>query len=476
MTLPILTITTASPCDESVDRDENVSPESTLLNNVNDVPPVRRGRRSSFVVCAQQVNAHQEVAEWVDEDVILNLFDLNVSRLNINEYCEETFLHSSLDLTKSNFNPYYYLLAYKSHATVDELRTDLIDLKRRPLGTLVKQNILPFIEAIDMLSEIKKESVEKGRIEDILSCADALHGTGLQLYAESIRIRNALKVIPRYDFLFSIDRNLKQAKYKLVINDLAHAPRMVETLVNSKSLKSLFYHEIDRQLDHLQSLFSERLLDETDENQILFIRYLQSVGRNDESEWCCLQYQRDMIVTSLTACATVAEACNVLISLFPHYWRLSELVKSRSEEITYEIIQTFRNVVLNADGVLPPIPFQALPVEIHEDLRQLTYDFQRRWREMRLDEMCEEIRKLYSHDPWELERDNEEMESYITGIPTLFHEILKVWRDYGYFRLLNEFGDVILKLLREHSCTTLKRVILLSDLRYIRRSIFPRLK
>ncbi|CAF4255531.1 unnamed protein product, partial [Adineta steineri] len=88
------------------------------------------------------------------------------------------------DITQPNFNPYYYLLAHKSTANFDELRKNLDHLKRTQSDnkgastTLVKNNIASFMEAVDIMKDIRRFSADdrkKNFYEPVIKLVEGLN-------------------------------------------------------------------------------------------------------------------------------------------------------------------------------------------------------------------------------------------------------------------------------------------------------------
>ncbi|CAF0934712.1 unnamed protein product [Didymodactylos carnosus] len=374
----------------------------------------------------EQAGPLQEVAVWIQEDAV-NLFGLNASKApailpgsgdstgaaadNVNvtpaEELYDMFPNSSTDITQSNFNPYYYLLAHKSNATFDELRKNLEHLKVKQSHnegastTLVKNNIASFMEAVDIMKDIRRLCAEDRKknvlepviklTEEIANIAHSMYDTDLERKDYSDTIRNALNVIQRYKFIFhlpqSIERSVKREEYEKVINDLIRARAAFET-VGSKVFKNI-QREVDQQVQNLRTLFRQRLTEfpSSLEDQKLFIRYLYSLDPRGDPAWDCINNEKNSLVDVLKSCvmdskhlqqqpndmkyyhdatALVDQACDVLTTAFPDFWNLTQLYlkkklypAERSDEndrayphkspeflvLTKDIIQTFINVV-----------------------------------------------------------------------------------------------------------------------------------
>ncbi|CAF2916733.1 unnamed protein product, partial [Rotaria sp. Silwood2] len=347
----------------------------------------------------EQAGQFEEVAVWIEEDAVA-LFGLNTSKapallpscsdvLNVSagdssnatpiEELYEMFPTSSTDITQPNFNPYYYLLAHKSNANFDELRTNFDYLHRTQsdnkdaLITFVKNNIASFMEAVDIMKEISR-------------IAHSMYDTDLARKEYSDKICNALNVIQRYQFLFhlpqTIERSVKREEYEKVINDLVRARTAFEK-VNSRVFRNI-QQEIEQQIQNLRILFRQRLTEfpSSIDNQQLFIRYLYSLDPRVDSVWDCIIHQKAALIHVLHSCVVHHrtqqqqqpynirghdQACHVLATAFSHLWHLIQLylrkrlypLSERSEEIdrtythkasefltlTKEIIQTFISII-----------------------------------------------------------------------------------------------------------------------------------
>ncbi|CAF4393422.1 unnamed protein product, partial [Rotaria sp. Silwood2] len=285
----------------------------------------------------------------------------------------------STDITQPNFNPYYYLLAHKSNANFDELRTNFDYLHRTQsdnkdaLITFVKNNIASFMEAVDIMKEISR-------------IAHSMYDTDLARKEYSDKICNALNVIQRYKFLFhlpqTIERSVKREEYEKVINDLVRARTAFEKVI-SRVFRNI-QQEIEQQIQNLRILFRQRLTEfpSSIDNQQLFIRYLYSLDPRVDSVWDCIIHQKAALIHVLHSCVVHHrtqqqqqpynirghdQACHVLATAFSHLWHLIQLylrkrlypLSERSEEIdrtythkasefltlTKEIIQTFISII-----------------------------------------------------------------------------------------------------------------------------------
>ncbi|CAF1042691.1 unnamed protein product [Rotaria sp. Silwood1] len=378
----------------------------------------------------EQAGQFQEVAVWIDEDAV-TLFGLNTSKapaflpgtgdtvtgsttdassVTPAEELYEMFPTSSTDITQPNFNPYYYLLAHKSNATFDELRQNLEHLQKTRADnkgastTLVKNNIASFMEAVDIMKDIRRLSADDRKknfyepviklVEEISRIAHSMYDTDLARKDYSDIIRNALNVIQRYKFIFhlpqTIERSVKREEYEKVINDLVRARAAFET-VDSKVFRNI-QREVEQQIQNLRTLFRQRLTEfpSSLDDQKLFIRYLHSLDPRADPAWDCIIHQKAALIEVLRSCAVdpkqqhqqpheiklhthdqatamVDQACDVLTTAFPDLWYLMQLylrkklypLSEKSEEIdrtymhkapeflalTKDIIQTFISVV-----------------------------------------------------------------------------------------------------------------------------------
>ncbi|CAF0732742.1 unnamed protein product [Adineta ricciae] len=359
----------------------------------------------------EQAGQFQEVAVWIEEDAVA-LFGLNTSKAPAllpgsidtlsgsttdsisatpTEELYEMFPTSSTDITQTNFNPYYYLLTYKSNANFAELRKNLEHLKRTQIDnkgastTLVKNNIASFMEAVDIMKDIRRFSADDRKknvyspviklIEEISRIAHSMYDTDLARKDYSDTIRNALNVIQRYKFIFhlpqTIERSVKREEYEKVINDFVRARAAFET-VDSKVFQNI-QREVEQQIQNLRTLFRQRLTEfpSSIDDQKLFIRYLHSLDSKADPAWDCIIHQKAALIDVLRSCvvdrlhqqqqrqqqqqqthdvklhhhdqatAMVDQACDVLTTAFPDLWYLIQLylkkklypLSERSEEL-----------------------------------------------------------------------------------------------------------------------------------------------
>ena len=374
----------------------------------------------SFLGREEQAGQFQEVAVWVEEDAV-TLFGLNTlktsallpdnadesnesatdnSTANPAEELYDMFPGSSADITQSNFNPYYYLLVHKSNATTDELRLNfehLRELQSENEGgstAVNKNNIAPFLEAVDIMKHVRGLSVEDRKrnlyepviklIEEIAHIAFSMYGTDLARKDYSDTIRSALNVIQRYKFIFhlpqTIERSIQREEYEKAITDLVRARAVFET-VDSKAFRTI-QREVGQQIKNLRTLFQQHLNEfpSSLDDQKTFIHYLHLLDPRADPAWDCITHQTTALIDILRSCtiaskrqnnikshqptAMVDQACDILTTAFPDLWQLVQLYLKRklyplSEDpdrvythltpefiiLAKEIIQTFIQII-----------------------------------------------------------------------------------------------------------------------------------
>jgi exocyst complex component 2 len=160
---------------------------------------------------------------------------------------EELYPDGTGDLTSENFIPAWYLLEYHRNTSFADLKEGLTHLrhevaqrKRGPIA-FVKRNINTFIECHDTLTAVhqmllqSESQSEGGSITDKLEriveeagvSAEALFSSVLARKDRADTTRNALNVLQRFRFLFSlprtIERNMELEEYDGVINGYENA-------------------------------------------------------------------------------------------------------------------------------------------------------------------------------------------------------------------------------------------------------------
>ncbi|XP_048576909.1 exocyst complex component 2 isoform X2 [Nematostella vectensis] len=239
---------------------------------------------------------------------------------------EDLYPEGSGNILAENFNPDWFLLEKHSDTRFDTLRNGLRYFKheesRRATGPLafVKENLETFLDALDTLSDVQKkmlkdESVcEGGSIAETLESilqgasknADALFQDVLNRKDDADRTRNALNVLQRFRFLFSlpqsIERNIQQGDYEMVISDYARAKSLfAETDI--KIFKKVS-QEVDLKIEGFRTYLKSKLLDFPSplEEQKRVIRYLVELDVTDDPAWTCLVNQHTWLTKLLTSC------------------------------------------------------------------------------------------------------------------------------------------------------------------------------
>ncbi|XP_031570659.1 exocyst complex component 2-like isoform X3 [Actinia tenebrosa] len=136
--------------------------------------------------------------------------------------------------------------------------------------------------------------------------ADALFQDVLNRKDDADRTRNALNVLQRFRFLFSlphsIDRNIKQGEYELVISDYSRAKSLfAETDIKIfKKVVQEVETKIESFRNHLKSKLQE--FPSPLEEQKKIIRYLVELESGGDPAWDCLVNQHAWLLKLLTSC------------------------------------------------------------------------------------------------------------------------------------------------------------------------------
>ncbi|XP_051511164.1 exocyst complex component 2-like [Myxocyprinus asiaticus] len=293
----------------------------------------------------ERIGILDQSAVWVDE---LNYYDMRTDRnkgisplslrpanpLGIDidkgnvalKDIEIMFPGMSGDFTSENFSATWYLIENHSSTSFDQLRLAVGNLKKQASkkneGSLayVKGGLSTFFEAQDALAAIHQKLESDGtekvegsmtqRLENVLNraseTADTLFQEVLGRKDKADSTRNALNVLQRFKFLFSlplnIERNIRKGDYDVVINDYEKAKSLfgnTEVPVFKK-----VYSEVETRIDALRKLLLDKLLEmpSTLHDQKRYIRYLSDLHAPGDPAWQCIVAQHKWILQLMQNC------------------------------------------------------------------------------------------------------------------------------------------------------------------------------
>jgi len=242
------------------------------------------------------------------------------------EQLEEFYPEGSGNILSENFHPGWFLLEKHSDTEFFTLRGGLKYFKheesRRAADPLVfvKENVATFLDAVDTLKSVQHDvlrdesSCDGGSIVEKLESfvqgasknAEGLFQDVLGRKDDADRTRNALNVLQRFRFLFSlpqcIEKNIHQGEYEMVISDYGRAKSLFAG-TDIKIFKRVL-QEVEAKIEgfrqHLRLKLAE--LPSSLEDQKRLIRYLVDLDYHGDPAWECIVNQKDWLHKLLTSC------------------------------------------------------------------------------------------------------------------------------------------------------------------------------
>ncbi|CAH1269792.1 Hypp4243 [Branchiostoma lanceolatum] len=306
-----------------------------------------------------QTGPLEESAVWIDESTTTDkrgrsksssaLFRKNEDPLGMSmegkgkfpiDQLEEMFPEGSGDPSNDKFLSEWFLIENHHHTSFEDLKTGLSYLKRKstqrsegPLA-FMKGNLTSIMDCQDALAVqqgqwmkatsaedtmhqdlLKDESTSEGgsiteKLETLLNNANekanAMYQDVLGRKDKADATRNALNVLQRFRFLFSlpgsIERNIQNGDYDIVINDYAKAKSLfADTEVQ---MFKRVYLEVEKQIETFRGELTEKLmqLPSSLDEQTKLIRYLMDLGAPGDPAWDCLVNQHRWLLQLLFSC------------------------------------------------------------------------------------------------------------------------------------------------------------------------------
>ncbi|XP_068701043.1 exocyst complex component 2-like isoform X1 [Montipora foliosa] len=242
------------------------------------------------------------------------------------EQLEDIYPEGSGDILSENFLPGWFLLEKHSDTEFLTLKGGLKHLKheesRRAADPLVfvKENVGTFLDAVDTLKSVQRDmlrdesSCDGGSIVEKLESfvqgasknAEGLFQDVLARKDDADRTRNALNVLQRFRFLFSlpqsIERNIHLGEYEMVISDYGRAKSLFAG-TDIKIFKRVL-QEVEAKIEGLRQHLKQKLaeLPSPLEDQKKLIRYLVDLDYQGDPAWECIVNQKDWLHKLLTCC------------------------------------------------------------------------------------------------------------------------------------------------------------------------------
>ncbi|XP_014664273.1 PREDICTED: exocyst complex component 2-like isoform X2 [Priapulus caudatus] len=291
-----------------------------------------------------QTGPLQESAVWVDES---RLFDKQKSRRvqspivsqedplglsdeathkKISEHeLVELFPEGSGNLNSDDFVAQWFLVENHQGSSFDDLKAGLTHMQRRRTHTLdgpaslVKDNLDSFTECINTLTSLQgmimsDQRASEGHLTDqaevilseALGMANDLFQDVLKRRDRADTIRNALNVLLRFKFLFSlpgsIEKNIQRGDIEIVINDWSRA----KSLFSDTRVKIFtnVYDDVEQRIQALQQKLTNKLsqIPAPLEEQKRLIMYLNGLETAGNPAWLCISNHHDWITSTMVSC------------------------------------------------------------------------------------------------------------------------------------------------------------------------------
>ncbi|XP_067054130.1 exocyst complex component 2-like isoform X2 [Acropora muricata] len=242
------------------------------------------------------------------------------------EQLEDIYPEGSGNILSENFLPGWFLLEKHSDTEFLTLKSGLNHLKqeenRRAADPLVfvKENVATFLDAVDTLKSVQRDmlrdesSCDGGSIVEKLESfvqgasknAEGLFQDVLARKDDADRTRNALNVLQRFRFLFSlpqsIERNIQLGEYEMVISDYGRAKSLFAG-TDIKIFKRVL-QEVETKIEGFRQHLKQKLaeLPSPLEDQKKVIRYLVELDYQGDPAWECIVNQKDWLHKLLISC------------------------------------------------------------------------------------------------------------------------------------------------------------------------------
>ncbi|KAI5695492.1 exocyst complex component 2 [Diaphorina citri] len=237
----------------------------------------------------------------------------------------ELFPDGSGDLSLENFEPTWFLLDHHHATSFDDLRVGLSFLKRKVESqkegqlSFLKSNVSSVMEQMDTLFIFKEKfeaNVKEHGLDPTIKVEIAIKKSmteATKLFQDVLarreradKTRNALTVLQRYRFLFSlplsISNNITKNDIDAVINDYARAMNLFGKTDVALFKKVLF--EVESNINDLRNMLRKKLkiMPQTLQEQKTLIRNLVNLDAGGDPGWDAIISQYEYITHLLESC------------------------------------------------------------------------------------------------------------------------------------------------------------------------------
>ncbi|XP_022914951.2 exocyst complex component 2 [Onthophagus taurus] len=268
---------------------------------------------------------HSLSASSIQIDDPLGLSDESNEKKIPEDDLNDKFPGSSGDLTSENFSPCRFLYENHHKTNFNDLQAGLLHLRRKVDGqkegrlSFLKTNISAVLDQIDTLMVLKdkfEKDVKEYSPEPTLKFEKAIRESQREagklytdLYTRGERVestRNALNVLTRFKFLFSlpcsINRNVKKGDYDIIINDYMRVKNLF--LKRDIPIFQTVLHLIEDKITEIKEKLHQKLVTMpiTVEEQKKLIRYLVNLDSNFEPAWDAILFRSKYLVNRMEEC------------------------------------------------------------------------------------------------------------------------------------------------------------------------------
>ncbi|XP_011867775.1 PREDICTED: exocyst complex component 2 isoform X2 [Vollenhovia emeryi] len=304
----------------------------------------------------------------------------------------ELFGDGSGDLTSEKFHPGWFLLQHHHATTLEDLKAGLAYLRRKVNSqkegqlSFLKANVGAVMEQLDTITSLKdqfeadiksygSDPTEKleTAIRQSMSEANKLFDDVLARRDRADATRNALAVMQRYKFLFSmpinIERNIKRSNYDLVINDYARVKNLFKNTEVDVFKRVL--EEIDSRIHHFKVLLRTKLQEMpfSLEERKKIIRNLVNLDAEGDPAWDAIVSHANYLEKSVANAVCehsrsqktngdnsppqilcVEVICDIVVEQLPDLWRLGQSYFTGQLHVAVDVEKQshFKNLVLSS--------------------------------------------------------------------------------------------------------------------------------
>ena len=265
-----------------------------------------------------------------ERDLLCLYDDLNMTERSSISQLQKMLPHateSSGDVKSEDFDPVFYILQNHASTKLEQLKqgqtllNGLIDKQQKGPVEHLKKNMSQIVECNDIIQSLSRpikddqyltsdkmaklcENVKKVNLE-----TQNLFSDVLQRKDESDSMRNALNVLSRYNFLFSLPKtilaNVDLDRYDLIIKDFEHATVLLERNDDHPVFETL-KHQINEQISKVKDRINEQLMDMPNslDFQVRMVDFLVKLGLSSKEDpaWQAILKMGELVGTLLNKC------------------------------------------------------------------------------------------------------------------------------------------------------------------------------